>query len=77
MEVDSMKKYTISFGTYTGSTTHNGKPEKGQEVTVRTSSIAYAYKRYLREVGEIERCTGHSFFLVDGKPLTEVQAASL
>ena len=72
-----MKKHTITFGTYTGSTTHAGKPEKGHEVTVHTNSIAYAYKRYLREIGEVERSTGHAFFLVDGKPLTEAQAAAL
>lgn len=72
-----MKKYIVSFGTYTGSTTHDGKPEKGHEVICRTSSIAYAYKRYLREVGEVDRCTVHSFFLVDGQPITEAQAAAL
>lgn len=72
-----MKKYTISFGTYTGSLTHEGKPEKGHEVTCCTSSIAYAYRRYLREVGEVERSTGHSFFFVNGQPLTEAQAAAL
>ena len=72
-----MKKHTISFGTYTGSTTYEGKPEKGREITCRTSSIAYAYKRYLQEVGEVDRYTGNSFFLADGKPLTEAQAAAL
>lgn len=72
-----MKKHTVTFGTYTGSLTHEGKPEKGRETIVRTSSIAYAYKRFLREVGEVERSTGHSFFLVDDKPLTEAQAAAL
>lgn len=72
-----MKKHIISFGTYTGSITHEGKPEKGHEITCCTSSIAYAYKRYLREVGEVERCTGYAFFLVDGEPLTEAQAAAL
>lgn len=66
-----MKKDAATFGTYTGSITHAGKPEKGREITCCTSSIAYAYKRYLREVGEVDRCTGHAFFLVDGKPLTE------
>lgn len=72
-----MKKYTISFGTYTGSTTHDGKPEKGREVTVRTSSIAYAYKRFLREISEVDRCTGRAFFFVNGQPLTEAQADAL